>query len=352
MRNDTRQKYNQWLSRQAEINTQDLSTVQQGLRFNVSPEVEQKLENKIQESSDFLKKINVYPVDEQEGEKIGLDVNGPIASTNNTTTTRREPRAVDTMDAQRFRCEQTNSDTYISYAKLDAWAKFPQFQSMLSNQIVRRRALDRIMVGFNGTQHVTISDPVANPLLQDVNIGWLQQYRDNAAARVMSNVTITSRDEDNKIIMKGDYGNLNSLAMDARSNLLDSWYVDSQELVVITGRSLLNQNDFPILNALSQTNPNSEQLAGQLLVAQRRIDNMPVYAAPYFPDGCMLITSFSNLSIYWQAGTSRRQIKEEPEYNRISTYSSVNDAYTVEDYGFGCLIEGIGWAKSSSEEPA
>lgn len=349
MRNETRQKYNQWLSRQAEINHQDLSTVQQGLRFAVDPTVEQKLENKIQESDDFLKKMNVYPVNEQEGEKIGLDVSGPIASTNNTTTTRREPRAVDTMEANDYRCEQTNSDTYISYAKLDAWAKFPNFQAMLSNQIVRRRALDRIMVAFNGTHHVTQSDFANNPLLQDVNIGLLQQYRNNAAKRVMKNVTITSRDEDNKIIQKGDYGNINSLAMDARRSLIDSWYVESQELVVITGRSLLNQNDFPILNALSQTNPNSEQLAGQLLIAQRRIDGMPVYAAPYFPEGCMLITSFSNLSLYWQVGASRRMVKEEPEYNRISTYSSSNDAYVIEDYGFGCLIDGITWAGEGSE---
>jgi hypothetical protein len=38
---------------------------------------------------------------------------------------------------------------------------------------------------------------------------------------------------------------------------------------------------------------------------------------------------------------------EEPEYNRVSTYSSSNDAYVVEDYGFGCLIEGI-----TAAEPA
>ena len=37
-------------------------------------------------------------------------------------------------------------------------------------------------------------------------------------------------------------------------------------------------------------------------------------------------------------------IREEPEYNRIATYSSSNDAYVIEDYGFGCLIEGITWA--------
>ncbi|MXF04497.1 phage major capsid protein, P2 family [Escherichia coli] len=349
MRNETRVKFNAWLDRQAEINNIASGTVHGGLRFSVNPEVEQRMENKIQDSDEFLKKVNSRPVRDQEGEKIGLDISGPIASTNSSTDKRREPRAVDTMDSRRYRCEQVNSDTYISYAKLDAWSRFPDFSKRLSDLIVRRRALDRIMVGFNGTSHAEQSDFAKNPLLQDVNVGWLEHYRKDAPKRVMKDVTITSRDDDNKVIKKGDYGNLDSLAMDARRNLLDPWYIESPELVVITGRTLLNQRDFPILNALSQTNPNTEAIAGQLLVAQRTLDSMPVYVAPFFPEGTMLITSFSNLSLYWQMQGNRRMIREEPEYNRIATYSSSNDAYVVEDYGFGCLIEGITWAGQSSE---
>jgi hypothetical protein len=29
-----------------------------------------------------------------------------------------------------------NADTFASYAQLDAWAKFPDFQQRLSNQII------------------------------------------------------------------------------------------------------------------------------------------------------------------------------------------------------------------------
>ena len=47
------------------------------------------------------------------------------------------------------------------------------------------------------------------------------------------------------------------------------------------------------------------------------------------------------------AGRCRRRIVEEPEYNRVSTYSSSNDAYVVEEYGFGCSDEGI-----TAAEPA
>ena len=62
---------------------------------------------------------------------------------------------------------------------------------------------------------------------------------------------------------------------------------------------------------------------------------------PYIPDGAVLITPLKNLSIYGQLGRRRRYIREEPDSNRIANYESSNDAYVVEDYGFGCLIENV-----------
>lgn len=63
-------------------------------------------------------------------------------------------------------------------------------------------------------------------------------------------------------------------------------------------------------------------------------------------DATMLITSFNNLSIYWQKGTMRRLMKDEPEYNRIATYQSINDAYVVEDYGKCAMVTGLKFADS------
>lgn len=344
MKNETRQLYDKYLEQQSTLNSVALSTVAGAKQFSIAPSVEQTLEDKKQESSELLKKINIYGVDEQEGQKVGLGVSGPIASSNNTNTTRREPRSVETLEGDDYRCEQTNTDTFLSYAKLDQWAKFPDFQARITNQIIRRGALDRIMIGFNGTSHATISDLANNPLLQDVNIGWLEKYRQFAPKRVMSGITITSRDEDNKIIQKGTYGNLDAVVQDARTSLLDPWFVEDPDLVVVTGRSLLNSREFPLVNSMSSTNPNTEAMAAQLLISRKLIGGLPTYVAPFVPEGAMLITSFSNLSIYWQLGKHRRLIREEPEYNRISTYESSNDAYVIEDYGYGCLIDGITWA--------
>lgn len=49
---------------------------------------------------------------------------------------------------------------------------------------------------------------------------------------------------------------------------------------------------------------------------------------------------------YWQKGSMRRLMKDEPEYNRIATYQSINDAYVVEDYGKCAMVTGLKFADS------
>lgn len=340
MRNETRDKWDEYLSAQARLNSLPLDRVTK--QFTVAPAVAQTLENKIQEASDLLKRVNVHIVPEQEGQRVGIGVSSPIASRNTSNTVRREPNSPETIeDNGTYRCEQTNSDTYISYARLDAWAGKRDFKNRVTNQIILRRALDRIMVGFNGLTVAAKSDFATNPLLQDVNIGWLQKYRLFAPQRVMGDVSVSTRDEENKLITKGAYGNLDALAFDAVNSLIDPWYQEDTGLIVICGRKLLADKYFPVLNTVSGSNPHTEALAGQMLVSQKQIGGMQTYRAPHFPANAMMITTFENLSIYVQEGTHRRTIKEEPEFNRVTTYESDNEAFCIEDYGLGCLIEGI-----------
>ena len=67
MKKLTSQKFNHATAKVAELN--GVSTVEK--KFTVEPSVAQKMVDSIQESSDFLQKINVQPVDELEGEAIG-----------------------------------------------------------------------------------------------------------------------------------------------------------------------------------------------------------------------------------------------------------------------------------------
>ncbi|WP_416261806.1 phage major capsid protein, P2 family [Gibbsiella quercinecans] len=342
----TRKKYKAFVNQVAHLNHLE-DVVDVAAKFTVEPSVSQTLEEKIQENSGFLQQINILPVDEQSGSKIGLGIDRPIASTTDTDSKDREPIDPTSLDDIGYMCTQTNFDTALKYSKLDVWAKFKDFQVRIRNQIVKRQALDRIMIGWNGTSRAKTSDITTNKLLQDVNIGWLEKIRKAAPDQVMSKIvgadgTVTS--EKIRIGKNGDYHNLDALVMDAVNELIATWFQDDTELVAIVGRSLLADKYFPLVNKEQE---NSEMLASDIIISQKRLGGLQAVRVPYFPDNTILITRLDNLSIYWQDGTRRRAIIDNPRRDRIENFESVNEAYVVEDYECAALIENIDVLKAS-----
>ena len=332
MRNETREKFDAYVETVAKLNGVSNATK----KFAVSPSVQQKLETRIQESSDFLKRVNMIGVTEQQGEKLGLGIGSPIAGTTDTTKQDRETTDVSDLDAKGYICTQTNFDSHITYAKLDAWAKFADFQAKLRDAIVKRQALDRIAIGFNGTSRAATSDRTKNPLLQDVNKGWLQKYRDEAAARVLHEVTKAAGKV--QVGKGGDYENLDALVFDILASMVDPWHQDDTGLFVFCGRGLMHDKYFPIINT---TQAPTETLAADVIVSQKRIGGLPAVSVPFFPPHALLITRFDNLSIYTQDGGRRRNIVDNSKRDRIENYESSNDAYVVEDFGCGAMAENI-----------
>ena len=336
MRNDTRRLYTAYEATLARLNGVD----RVDRKFNVSPSIQQKLESKIQHSSEFLTRINIVPVTELEGEKIGLGISGPVASTTDTNERDRTTSDLITLDNQRYRCEKTDFDTHITYQRLDTWAKFPDFQTRIRDAILRRQALDRIMIGFRGEMRADNSNRGAYPMLEDVNKGWLVHLRERASQRVMTHgkaggkIVIAEKSAD----PDRDYTSLDALVFDMTTHLLAPWHAEDPELVVICGRELLADKYFPLIN---RDQPPSEKLAADLIVSQKRIGNLPAVRVPFFPPKSLLITRLDNLSIYYQEGARRRTVVDNAKRDRIENYESSNDAYVIEDLECAALAENI-----------
>lgn len=346
MRNETRKLFHGYLSQVAKINGVDSAAE----KFTVTPSVQQKLETAIQEASGLLKRINIIPVTEQSGEALLVGVNGPIAGRTNTAGgNRRNPADRSALSKDAYTCKQTNFDSAFPYALIDAWAKFQDFQVRLSNAIAERQSLDRLMIGTNGTSAAAATDIVANPLLQDVNIGWLQKIRTGAPDRVLDEVVAASGEvtigaaKTIKVagvdtVFQGDYLTLDGLVYDA-VQMLDPWHRSRPDLVVIVSRDLLHSK---LLAAVEKgSTSNQEENAADEIVTKARLGGLPIVDMPFFPAGTVLVTSLSNLSIYFQEGARRRHIKDEPEYDRVADYQSSNDAYVIEDFGLVALVENI-----------
>lgn len=338
MKNTTRAKFTAMVSHLALLNGIAPELVAT-TKFTVEPSVQQKLEQRVQESSEFLSKINISPVDEMKGELLGLGIGSTIAGRTNTAGGNRrlgiDPSA---MDEREYECKQTNFDVAISYGKVDMWAKFPNFETIWRDNVVKRIALDRILIGFNGTSAAAATNRGANPLLQDVNIGWLEKMRLENAPRVL--------DEGGDVVGKVTYGShasadyvtLDALVWDAKETLLAEWAKNDTELVVIVGGDLLHDKYFPMINKAEDP---TEQLARDVIMSTKRLGGLPALRVPGFPNGTVFITRLDNLSIYYQDGKRRRLVKDEPEYDRVTDYQSSNEAYVIEDLEYACLVENI-----------
>lgn len=360
MHRDTRIAFAGYVSQIALLNSLSVDDVKT-TKFAVAPNVEQKLEEKIKETSEFLQQINIVPVVQQSGDKVGVTVTRPIASRTNTAggTERNATDPTDTTDEGGYFCKQTNFDHSIRYAKLDAWRHRPEFQTLLRDVILKQQGRDRIMIGFNGTSAAATTNVANNPLLQDVNEGWLFKIEDRAPDRVLddgaltdgvdkaiyvaSDVEVVDGEGSNADTAQADYANLDALAFDAL-DLLDPWHRSDTDLVVIVGWSLVKDKYLNLLQGAGNTASENEA-AHRILTLPKQMAGKRAIIVPFFPEDAILVTSLDNLSIYWQEETRRRQLLDEPKLDRIANYESVNEDYVVEDYGRCALVKNIKMGK-------
>lgn len=335
MKNETRKLFNQMKADLAALYGVD--TVSES--FAATPSLQQTLETKIQESSMFLSKINMPLVTELAGEKIGLGISSTIASTTNTNTTDRVPFDPTSLDNFGYFCQEIDFDVALKWSKIDQWAKFKDFVTRYRAAITTRQALDRIMIGWNGTSRAANSDRVANPLLQDVAKGWIQKAREAAPVRVMTQVGSTGKIQiGDTVLAANGYKNLDALVMDMTGNLIDVWHRKDPNLVVLLSDDMMADKYFPLVNKVQD---NSEKISADMIISQQRVGGKQAITVPHFPSGKIVITSLENLSIYIQEGSRRRIIRDNPARNQVEDFQSSNDDFVVEDFGMFAVAENI-----------
>lgn len=306
--------------------------------FAVQPVPEQKIIAAYQEAADFLKQINVFPVDNAKGEKIGLQIGIRIAGTTDTRVKPRNPVPVGNLDLlDEYDCTQTNYDVAYYWSLLNAWKHHPNFKSMLQSMVIVAIALDKLCIGFNGLYRAATSDRVANPMLEDVKKGWLQKIRDNAPEQHYEGIDDGTGKMVTKIGAGQEFKTVDGLVEFAVEEYIAEQHRESG-LIAICGRGILSDKYLPLLNTIQDP---TEQLAARTIYANKQLGTLPAMHVPSFPAKTILITTPKNLSIYLQSGTLNRSIVEQPEWDRAVDFQSVNEDFVVEDYTKCVLIENI-----------
>lgn len=322
--------------------------------FAIEPSMEQKLEMKMTEQVGFLNQINVMPVDQLQGEVLRMFAAQMIGSSISNRSTRRNPVDVGGLDNRTYQLFETLFDTMIGWAKLDTWAKFPNFLDLYSAAVVTAIAQTRISIGFNGSSHSGDSNALLNPLGQDLNIGWLQQLRLTRADHVMGRAlvgagaaaTATGAAVPINVGPAQTYKNIDALAYDLISGM-PTWARASTDHVVLVSHNLVDDKYFPMINrpltaAVDGGKSTSDQVVSDIVMSAKQIGGRPAAMVPYFPENTIMITPLKNLSLYYQTGGRRRYVREEPEFRRgLVDYNSSNEGYVIENTDFAVLAENI-----------
>jgi len=291
--------------------------------FTVVPTMEQTLQDAIVEQSTFLPKINVIPVDDLEGQNVLGSASGPASGRTDTSVdgNERTPKNLLGLAVRDYKLHKIDSDVYMLYATMDSWSKFPDLAERYARYVQERIANDREIIGWYGTSAAPTTDLDSNPMLQDVNKGWLQYVRE----KMVANILTTGEKETGEIRIGtgGDFVNLDHAVLELVEGIPQ--YL-RKGLVALIGSELVGREKTALAIAMGQT-PSEKALTPSAMAI---FGGLPWETPSNFPGRGLVVTSLDNLSIYVQSGSWRRHIKDEPKKDRVEDYNSRNEGYVVE----------------------
>lgn len=327
--------------------------------FAVEPTAEQRLISLQREEVSFLTQINDLPVPQLIGQVIGLNTEDFIGSRTSEENLPRKPSYVGGMSKREYRLEHTEFDTKLKWQLIDAWARFPNFPELYAKHVARSIGLSRISIGWHGLTAAPQSNKAQNPNGEDMNIGWLQKLRlerpSHVMGRALLNGTATGAAVPIHVHPDANYKNIDALAYDLIAGQ-PSWARNSTEHVVLVSQDLVDEKYFPMINrplatAIDGGRSTSDETVGAIMMSSKQIGGRRAAIVPKFPEKTMAVTPLKNLSIYWQDGSRRRFIKDEPEnMASLVDYNSSNEGYVIEDTDFMTMAENITFAAPDSPE--
>jgi hypothetical protein len=160
--------------------------------FPVPPKTHERLISLTvdQDTTGFLKKINlVTGLTETEGKLLYGDLDDHVLKRSNPPTNAREPSVAANQTERTYSLKSTEADMMLDWEKLNAYARFPNFQETLRNQLALRMANDRLYVGWNGVDTLAYA-PTAQ--ITQLNKGWVQRLREERPENVISEIVAGS----------------------------------------------------------------------------------------------------------------------------------------------------------------
>lgn len=291
---------------------------QQGaLQFNLTPPMETKLRQAIMQSDAFLSMIALLPVQQITGQVVDVGDDGL------STGRAAERFSVEVgQDGNTYTLVKTDSGAHIKWETMTQWANSgskDEWMKLMKGAVSRRFALDMLRIGFNGTSVAVVTDPVANPLGQDVNKGWLTIVKEKKAAQVIAALNLDATGA-----AENSYKNLDSLVQDLINTTIAPQHREDPDLVVLVGHNLVAAEQHRLLES---ANVPSEHKAAQSLA--KTIAGRKAYTPSFFPSNSIWVTTTKNLQILTQEGTQWRRQQNNEDKLRFENNHIRMEGYAV-----------------------
>lgn len=306
-------------------------------QFAVSEPLETTLNQKIQESIEFLTMISVLPHTDLKGQALELGFEGLIGRRTDTDSNDRVGSELGAPSGSTWEMAEMEYDVYIKYKTMDTWSRLGNLRKKYMPSIYGAVGLTRMSVGWHGTSvAVGDSDPDTNPLGQDLNKGWPQILRDQAPTQVMAEGNHTGS---GKIFVGNntenlDYQNLDALVGDLYNNIPVEHRTGNE--VVIVGSALVAADSNKVLN--EHAGKPTEKVVG-ITTLTKSYGGLKAIQVPKFPSTGVFVGDLKHLHLYYQDGTMRRQTEDIPKRKRVADYISANECYAIGDMKAVVMVE-------------
>ncbi|WP_084631166.1 phage major capsid protein, P2 family [Ferrimonas senticii] len=286
-------------------------------QFSLTEPMEIKLRKAILESDGLLSEIATLDVDQIVGQVVNVGVGALLTGRGDGERFKGSLGK----DGHQFKLADTDSCMAITWQELSVWGNSGtegQFKKLLTDNGNRGFGLDILKIGFNGTAVARPTNPSANPLGQDVNVGWQAYVKEHAPNQVITAPVYLDA------AGNGTYKNLDSLVQDLINSLIDPVFQNDPNLVVLVGRDLVAAEQHRLLEAAdSPVEHKAAQTLAKTIAGRRAI------VPPFFPGKRIAVTFLKNLQVLTQKGSRRRKVKDHDDRMQLESTYWRNEGYAV-----------------------
>lgn len=330
----------QYYETQSDLHGVSVEAIESGAHFTLEPDKEVEWVTAVQNSNAFLAKIDVDTCESQVVDNIGAEDMDLASGRTDTENEDRQTTNLAGLSNIRYTAETTQHDTHISFREYNNWARRNRklFQRYISEKRAASKGNDMMKIAWHGERVAKKTDKKANPLGQDVNIGFLHRIKKHFPENYIDGAA-----ESITIGKGGTYESLDA-ALIAMRAMIPEHLRDGLELYA--SEEFFVDRDMKMVEKMTITEAGNQSLQKVFTTVA---GGTHAETPPFFPEGTLLLTSPKNLAIRTQEGSVHIGMVKNHPRSCEEFYHESNEFFAVKNYAKAVVLVNVKVANEAAE---